>query len=328
MNPALILTELRTPGSGLPERAILAAMDDPPAITPGLLAFLEEALADPLGYMDEAGHSAHIIALYLLAQFREPRALPPLLAMVRLTEEEQDALLGDLITEGLASLLATLCAEETGPLEDLATDPGVDLYVRNAAMDALLVLGFQGILEPERFQELFGNLLATFEERGREEDSLAWANLVSSCAIAGFRSFLPRLQEAYARGLVDEDIMDLEDLEEALARNQAHYQRRFLKDHHTIEDALLELEDHPWLVDVDATEDGLDADLDEDGDEEEEDGDDDDEPITAIPALSPETRNAVIARQGRPAPDPSHPARNAPCPCGSGKKYKRCCGKA
>lgn len=21
------------------------------------------------------------------------------------------------------------------------------------------------------------------------------------------------------------------------------------------------------------------------------------------------------------------PARNAPCPCGSGKKYKRCCGK-
>ncbi len=33
----------------------------------------------------------------------------------------------------------------------------------------------------------------------------------------------------------------------------------------------------------------------------------------------------------KPAPQPSEtrvPRRNDPCPCGSGKKYKRCCGKA
>jgi len=28
-----------------------------------------------------------------------------------------------------------------------------------------------------------------------------------------------------------------------------------------------------------------------------------------------------------PIRNPSEPARNAPCPCGSGKKYKLCCGK-
>ncbi len=33
----------------------------------------------------------------------------------------------------------------------------------------------------------------------------------------------------------------------------------------------------------------------------------------------------VAARQ--PAHAPRTPARNAPCPCGSGKKFKRCCGK-
>lgn len=33
----------------------------------------------------------------------------------------------------------------------------------------------------------------------------------------------------------------------------------------------------------------------------------------------------VAARQ--PAHAPQTPARNAPCPCGSGRKYKRCCGK-
>jgi uncharacterized protein YecA (UPF0149 family) len=33
----------------------------------------------------------------------------------------------------------------------------------------------------------------------------------------------------------------------------------------------------------------------------------------------------LIGRQ--PAHAPRTPARNAPCPCGSGKKFKRCCGK-
>ena len=48
---------------------------------------------------------------------------------------------------------------------------------------------------------------------------------------------------------------------------------------------------------------------------------------------------AELAQAGRPVPDvmkileqqgmnrrPSAPGRNAPCPCGSGRKYKRCCG--
>jgi uncharacterized protein YecA (UPF0149 family) len=32
------------------------------------------------------------------------------------------------------------------------------------------------------------------------------------------------------------------------------------------------------------------------------------------------------APRKRPAAAPAAPALNAPCPCGSGKKYKRCCG--
>jgi hypothetical protein len=37
-------------------------------------------------------------------------------------------------------------------------------------------------------------------------------------------------------------------------------------------------------------------------------------------------RMRAVAR-GRPAATSRTPARNAPCPCGSGKKYKRCCGR-
>ncbi|MCA9676704.1 MAG: SEC-C domain-containing protein [Myxococcales bacterium] len=36
--------------------------------------------------------------------------------------------------------------------------------------------------------------------------------------------------------------------------------------------------------------------------------------------------DAVARRLGLAAGAAAAPARNAPCPCGSGKKYKRCCG--
>ena len=53
-------------------------------------------------------------------------------------------------------------------------------------------------------------------------------------------------------------------------------------------------------------------DEDEEDDEDEDDEDDEDEEY-------PPLRLAPDRREGKPI------SRNAPCPCGSGKKYKRCC---
>ena len=47
-------------------------------------------------------------------------------------------------------------------------------------------------------------------------------------------------------------------------------------------------------------------------------------------------RESVASDDDAPIPDApverakagGEPARNDPCPCGSGKKYKKCCGKA
>jgi SEC-C motif-containing protein len=43
-----------------------------------------------------------------------------------------------------------------------------------------------------------------------------------------------------------------------------------------------------------------------------------------------EVRQAVVAHatSRRDTTRPANPGRNAPCPCGSGKKFKNCCGKA
>jgi hypothetical protein len=54
---------------------------------------------------------------------------------------------------------------------------------------------------------------------------------------------------------------------------------------------------------------------DEDDEEDDEDEDDEEEDDEEYPPL----RLAPDWREGKPV------SRNAPCPCGSGKKYKRCC---
>ncbi len=48
--------------------------------------------------------------------------------------------------------------------------------------------------------------------------------------------------------------------------------------------------------------------------------------LAANSHLTKQTQPAAPAQQ-KPAPKPAELARNAPCPCKSGQKYKRCCGR-
>jgi hypothetical protein len=304
MKPDAILAELELPWDTIPEEAILEAMEQPEAVTPGLLAILEEILADPAAYLDQVETDAHLYALYLLAQFREPRALPLALDLLRLPQDQQDALLGDLVTEGMPSILASLCVDAPSTLEAAAVDAGLDPYVRAAAMDALLVLAFQGHLPEDRFMATFDRILSAFEARGGEEDRAAWACLADVLEIAGLDPFLPRIQDACARGVVDLEIVDPGDLAADISRHKAHKRRRFLRTHHLVDDALLSLEDLPWL------------DPRNEAWPEEE--------AANIPEVAQGVIQSVIAGQGPRRLD--GPSRNGLCPCGSGKKFKRCCG--
>jgi hypothetical protein len=49
-------------------------------------------------------------------------------------------------------------------------------------------------------------------------------------------------------------------------------------------------------------------------------------PAPLTPAPPPEPTLAIAPAKPQPPATPTEIARNAPCPCGSGEKYKRCCG--
>jgi hypothetical protein len=44
-------------------------------------------------------------------------------------------------------------------------------------------------------------------------------------------------------------------------------------------------------------------------------------------AFDQKGEQAIRARQARPAPDAQNPRLKSPCPCGSGRRYKNCCGR-
>jgi hypothetical protein len=291
-----------------------AAMDHPETVIPGLLGIVEEVLAEPGRFAQDADYIGHIRALLLLAQFREAKAFPLVQSFLHLPEDTQEELIGDLVSEGMPSLLASTCGGDTETLVALASDSALDPMARAAAMDALLVLGFQGAVAWDRMMGCFEALLRVFEFRGKEEDAAAWAFLACCVADGHLLPLVPPLEDSFHREWIDADIITPGSLEESLRLNAGHLRRRFLRSHHLVEDAILDFQRlEAFFVP------GPDPDEDDFFDEEDEDFE--------VPKVTPEAIATVLAKQGQRAAPAGSPSRNSPCPCGSGKKFKRCCGK-
>ena len=121
---------------------------------------------------------------------------------------------------------------------------------------------------------------------------------------------LPEVRNAYAENLADPSVASLEEIEHDLAI-QAPRRR---EEKCLITDVIAELEDwvcfHP----------------------EEDSPDELTDPLTAgLPAPPPPPPHPAAPTEPylppKPIVRPPKIGRNAPCPCGSGKKYKKCCGK-
>src|SRR5208337_5313180 len=77
-------------------------------ITPALLDILESIIRDPEPYLQDHRRFDHIYAMYLLAQFREPRAYPLLLKIFSTPGEFVFELVDNVVTEGLDKILASI----------------------------------------------------------------------------------------------------------------------------------------------------------------------------------------------------------------------------
>jgi uncharacterized protein len=302
--PESLLNALRNERE-LPGTEIAFATLYADAIEPDVVAVVERAQREDL---DIASGRLLFRGIHILGGRRLTAAYRPLLAMLRGPQDRVEALLGDAVTENLSRILAGLFDGDEQPLYALVADANVDSFVRDAALRALAVLAFEGRIDRTAFE----TFLVRFDEArlAAAEDEVMWHGWMTAVAVLGLTALAPRVRAAFADGRIAPEWYDESDfdvlLNEALDRPN---DRARLADEHMgyIDDVLVALE---RFIETDDADDGAyDAD----------DGDDvfTDDAETTWPSWS---------ELGLPTRDPYRDVgRNDPCPCGSGKKFKKCC---
>ncbi len=232
--------------------------------------------------------------LYILGGARDPLTFKPLLRLLRLPDEQLGDLLGDCITEALSRIVAGVFDDDADTLMNAIADPSIDEFVRNALFGAATYLTWEGRIDREPF---IAFLERFHRERLADAGDMAWAGWLEAISLLPVSEMAPLVHEAFRNGWIDPVWLDPADFDEDLARavRALDDPLRFQQVHlGYIEDVLADLEkfDHA----DDAGEDWRSS---------------WDDPMDERPA---------------PVTNPWRDVgRNDPCPCGSGKKAKKCC---
>jgi hypothetical protein len=295
----ILFTKLEFNTGEFPEDALAEAVDQHGSIIPLLLEELRRAATDPEALSNKGGsYIRHIYAMYMLAQFREAAAYPLLVDFVSTPGEIVMELTGDVVTEDLGRMLASLCYGDLGPIKRLIEDPEVNEWVRSAALDALVDLYAEGQLEREKIIEYLKELFLLKVER---KPSYIWSAMVNTACDLYPEELIEEIQRAYGEGLVNPGDIGFDNVKRTLAKGK----EKQLEDTQRCRKGLIGnvLDEIGWWACFRESdeEDSLDRDPFEVGDD------------FWLPAVK-----KVVC------PGPKI-GRNDPCPCGSGKKYKKCC---
>lgn len=314
-----IIAALCAPGP-VPETAFTEATLRHEEIVPHLIELIDDARRDIENVsFDEMGY---IYAMYLLAQFREPAGLRPIVDFFSVPGELPVELTGDIVTGDLARILASVCGDDDEPIRRMVADARIDELTRAAAVEAFVCLLVAGERTRDEVVAYFKTLFHGAIER---EPSFLWSALVHLCVEIHPDGLRDEIDAAFGDRLVDETVVTPTAVEGEAAHDMAdtlealEWERYYM-----VDDAIEEM--RKWR--------GYDR------------GD-----ASAPADLSPEERASWLQARsevldqllGHAAPAAPADAsrtlagsivrespkvgRNEPCPCGSGRKFKKCCGR-
>ena len=179
------------------------------------------------------------------------------------------------------------------PLYEIIRDPEADEYVRAKMLQTIAMLTRRGELPRDATAAFLRDCFSQLEPR---KDCFVWSGWIDAVAWLGLIELKPLAQQAFQRKSIDPEWLTLKDFEEDL---------QYSVDHPDAEPL------HP------------DGELTLFGETVAE--------LSKWVDLKPQTQNKDTPEWepdflGMPVRDPLRKVgRNDPCPCGSGKKFKKCC---
>ena len=297
MNVETAISTFASAGHDLPREAMQWALDNWDEAAPGLLGVLER-YADGTDRSEDAANALFFI-LHLAGERRDTRTFAPLCRLAK-DAEAIEAVLGDGITTPLKGILISTYDGDLDALKGVIEAERADPYVRSGALEVLAYLAATGRVAREDAQAY---LLQLYDTLRPQHESFAWYGWSAAIALLGLASMSGLVRKAFARGLIDPVFTNYDHFREDLGRTLADPEGMAGLRYDKIgplDDAIAELAG--WYAFSDAAK---------------------------------QNRARHIAREAagvQPRP-PEAPAinpfkgvgRNGPCPCGSGKKFKKCC---
>jgi len=242
MEIAHILEELAYDMGELPREAIEAAVIQRQAIIPYLLNILEDAIEKIDDIVQDDCYQGHLYALYLLAQFREKQAFPLILKLFSFPGDTPTLVAGDVLTEDLCRILASVCDSDIAPIQALIEDPTKNEYVRAACISSLVTLVGCGLRTRKEILRYFRSLI---EEKLEKKPSFVWDTLISCLCDLYPEEFYELIQSSFAQGLIDPTFISLEDVSTVLTQRKETHLFRLFSRAELIDDTVSEME--KWL---------------------------------------------------------------------------------
>lgn len=287
--------------------ALQVAREHKQEITPLLLELVRQAIEET-----RAGNTVetmgHFNGLFLLAEFQEPELRPFLGELLELPEDGVYELFGDSSHEELIQVIAFYLGDSLDQLDEWLSNESVEDLFRGSLADTYKLLVRDGKLTRAEAVERLGDLFVRKLEVQQKKPSGDRCSVFLSCLACTLSDLSPAeyqepLEAAIRDECIDTGFIGRREILESIANPQKALVKlrartratgiadcaSFLPEYNTgDEDQLLEDEDKEddWLLDIAAVA----------------------QPVTTI--------HREAERVGR----------NEPCPCGSGRKYKKCCG--
>ena len=301
----------------LPQESLLQDLETVLQDSINRFDFFQEKLEKENEWLDkELSFPLH--ALFLLTELRATEKLPLLLHQLRQERKFLDFWYSDHLTETIWHFIYHLGSGELESLKSFMFEPGVSYVSKWAVMSGVTQIGRW---HPERREEVIGwyELLTDFFIENHENFNLADPEVVSSLVCELYRlnasGLLPKIKLLYEHDLIYEGIPGTyQSIERDIFKeNESGIYKVFenIFDHYTHITTT-------WYGYM----------------SEEQKKEREDKFRREIEQKHPKLRSSAGAvNTGRDLKIPvkregPKPSRNAPCPCGSGKKYKHCCGRS
>jgi hypothetical protein len=296
MSPAEVLIELAQDRNTHPLDALESADAHREVLIQPLLQVVERCVTTP-EYVSEEEAQLFCYALYLIAKWREPRAYPLVIRWLCLPDAAATRLSGDVLTQDGARILAAVCDGDLDPIKRLVLNRDADEFARGVAVAALALLAVWAEVPRDTVVHYFAWLAREGLER---QPSYVWSALATESADIEALTVFPELRRAYDEGLIDPQHIGRSELDDVEASPRGSLVERTKDNHPPIDDVV---QATSWWARFEKRASSRRA-----------------EELAALAAAGDVDNERV-----EPYRAPVKVGRNAPCPCGSGKKYKKCC---